>query len=226
MRLKNNIEIVECKNKIEASKKALKLLLGNVDQETLLLLSGGTSPDLLYQLIAQDKTLQPGAIALIDERYGPPMHGNSNEKIISSTGLVEYLNKKEIPFYGILKEDNMETTVEQYEQTIKNLFKKFSKKIAIMGVGADGHTAGIKPGLDYDHTKLVVAYDDAGAFGKRITLSFEALEQIDEFIILAFGESKKEALKKMFQGRDREKLPAVFYTEILAKVSIITDTYS
>lgn len=227
--LKNGVEFIHCEDKEdkkEASKKALEILLKDVDQNTLLLLSGGTSPDLLYRLIAQDKSLNPGAVALVDERFGSPMHETSNEKMIFDTGLVEYLKKEGISFYGILKKNNMENIAEQYEQTIRNLFKKFSKKIAIMGIGKDGHTAGIKPGLDYDHTRLVAAYNDAGTFGKRITLTFEALAQIDEFIILVFGDNeqgKKEVLRKMFQGDDQKLLPAVFYTNVPSKVIILTD---
>lgn len=231
--IKNGIEIIQCRDKKEASKKASELLLRSVDQDTLLFLSGGTSPVLLYQLIARDKTLKPGVVALVDERFGPPMHANSNEKMIYESSLLEYLNSAGIPFYGILKEGDMGNVAEQYEKVIKDLSKKYSKKVAIMGVGADGHTASIKPGLDYDNGRLVVAYNDInGRFGKRITLTFEALDEVDEFIILIFGENKqsssaaqtkKEMLIKMFQEQDAKSLPAVFYAKISAKVTILTD---
>lgn len=221
---KDGVKIFRCKDKIEASRKALEFLLQTVSSDTLLLLSGGTSPDLLYRLIAKSKSLKPGAVALVDERFGQPMHPNSNERMITETGLVGYLNNEGIPFYKILKEGSMETATVQYEETIRNLFDKFPKKVAIMGIGADGHTAGIKPGLDYDHAKLVVSYDDKnGSFGKRITLTFDALSQIDEFIILVFGEEKREALEKMLQEQGQNKLPAVFYKKFPGKVIILTD---
>lgn len=222
--LKNGVEFIHCGDKKEASKKALEILLKDVDQNTLLLLSGGTSPDLLYRLIAQDKSLNPGAVALVDERFGSPMHGDSNEKMISDTGLVEYLSSKGIPFYRILKKNNMVSIAEQYERIIRDLLRKFSKKVAVMGIGVDGHTAGIKPRLSCNHSRWVIAYDDKNKpFGKRITLTFEALNKINEFIILIFGENKKEALIKMFQGKDVKSLPAVFYAKISAKVTILTD---
>ena len=126
--VKNGVEIIKCQDKNEASEKAFKLLLEDIDRGTLLLLSGGRSPDFLYRLIAKDKTLNPGAVALVDERFGPPMHGASNEKMIFDTGLVSYLSSEGVPFYGILNDDGMENVANQYEQTIRNLFKKFSKK--------------------------------------------------------------------------------------------------
>ncbi|MBI2330090.1 6-phosphogluconolactonase [Candidatus Daviesbacteria bacterium] len=220
---KNDVKITRCKDKNEASQKALDLLITSVDSNTLLLLSGGASPDLLYQLIVQDNTLRPGAVALIDERFGVPMHDNSNEKMIAGTGLLAYINNEGIPFYGILKNSDMEIAARAYEQITKDLFRKFSKKIAIMGIGSDGHTAGIKPDLEYNHARWVVAYDDtAGSFGKRVTLTFEALSEIDEFTILVFGENKKEAFEKMFEESDEKKVPMAFYTNHPTKSTILT----
>lgn len=223
-KLGKDLKIIHCRNKEDASKKALEQLKHSVDKDILLLFSGGTSPDLLYQLIAEEKQLYPGAVALIDERYGEPMHTNSNEKMITDTGLVDYINKEGIPFLNILTGAQLQETAEQYEQVIQDLFVKFPKKIAVVGIGADSHTAGIKPDLDYEHSKLVIAYDDQnGSFGKRVTLTFEALEKIDEFVILAFGENKIEPLQKMLTETDRKKIPAVFYRQTSSGVVVFTD---
>lgn len=219
-----NIKIINCKDKDKASKEVLEILLEDINQDTLLLLSGGTSPDLLYKCIVKNGTLKPGAVALIDERFGAPLHNNSNEKMIAETGLLEYFNKAGIEFHFILSNEEMEESAFKYEQIIKDLFRKFPKKVAVMGIGADVHTAGMKPGLEYDHTRFVVSYDDVnGPFGKRISLTFDALAEIGEFIILTFGENKKEALEKMFQEKDQQQFPAVFFTKIPAKVILITD---
>lgn len=199
-------------DKIDGSKKALKALESVIDKSTLLLLSGGTSPDLLYKMIAESRNLKPGAIALVDERFGKTNHDNSNEKMILETGLFTYIYNEGILIHKILNDWDLDKTTSKYELVIQDLFKKFPKKMAVMGIGADGHTAGIKPGLDYDHKKWVVSYDDKGVFGKRITLTFEALSQIDEFIILAFGQSKKKALQEMLT-QPQNKIPAAFYNK-------------
>lgn len=222
--IKTGIKIIHCKNQHDASEKALELLLDYIDEKTLLFLSGGSSPKQLYQLIAQHKKLKPGAVALIDERYGLPMHSQSNEKMIMETGMVNYLENEKIPFYGILKEGRMDDATGQYEVAVKDLFKSFPKKIAIMGIGTDGHTAGIKPDLVYDHNRLVVSYDDEnGYFGKRITLTFEALSEIEEFIILVFGEEKRKVLAEILRSADQTRIPAVFYTKFPGKVTVLTD---
>src|SRR4051794_9766788 len=58
-----------------------------VNQKTLLLLSGGSTPKKLYSELSQEESLRPGAAGQIDERYGQPFHENSNQKMIDGTGL-------------------------------------------------------------------------------------------------------------------------------------------
>lgn len=213
-----NIQLVKIIDQEEAAGKGLALLKNIVDKDTLLLLSGGTSSVLLYQLIAKDGSLKPGAVAMVDERYGDKIHANSNQKMMIDTGLIPYLDKNGIQFYPILQEDlDRQQTAVKYEETLKNLVTGFKKKVAIMGIGADGHTAGIKPGLEYDHSKWVIFFDDKGGyFSKRITTTFEFLEQIDEFVILIFGSAKKEALQKMLESGfyKNSKIPTTVFTDI------------
>ncbi|MBI4035473.1 6-phosphogluconolactonase [Candidatus Daviesbacteria bacterium] len=221
---RKNIKIIRCQDKQEASEKALSLVLKGVDSGTLLLLSGGSSPGLLYKLIAQNSTLKPGAVALIDERFGKQMHDNSNEKMIFNTGLTRYLENAGIPIFKILRDRNLKETQVEYEKVVRDFIKNFAKKVAIMGIGTDGHTAGIKPDLEYDHTKFVAGYEDKdGLFGSRITLTIEALDKIDEFIVLVFGESKRDILERMLEEKDQKKFPACFYVKSPAKTTILTD---
>lgn len=219
----DGVKVIQCSDQKEASKKALNFLMKSVDQDTLLFLSGGSSPKFLYQMIAQNKELKPGAVALVDERFGPPFHINSNEKMIKDMGLVDYLNNEGIPFYGILQNRDLEETAIVYEKRIKELMKKFSKKVAIMGIGADGHTAGIKPGLGYNHKKLVIAYSGNDSFGSRITLTYEALFCINDFFVLIFGLTKKDILLNLLTGVQKNNLPASFYTKTQAQVFLFTD---
>lgn len=218
------MKIIQVKNKITGSQKALDILKDLVDKDTLLLLSGGSSPDVLYELISKEQVLKPGAICLIDERYGFSLHNNSNEKMIKDTNLIAYINKEGIPFFGILKKDiSLKETTSEYEKVITNLFKKFPRRVAVMGIGEDGHTAGIKPNLEYDHNRLVSGYEDKGIFGKRITLTFKALSQIERFIVLVFGQNKSKALREMLKSDNQKQIPAAFYSKVHDKVNIITD---
>ena len=67
-----------------------------------------------------------------------------------------------------------------------------------MGIGANLHTAGIFPqsvaGKSPNFVEAEVVED---TFPKRITLTLKALGEFMNFVILAFGKEKKEALKKV-----------------------------
>ena len=102
-----------------------------------------------------------------------------------------------------------------------------------MGIGADGHTAGIAPNRnDFtnpifgDKSSLVSYFDDKNeSFKQRITLTFKALEQMDTLIVIALGEEKKKALEQMFTLGSLEEIPARFLNQkgIYKKTILITD---
>lgn len=221
----NNIEIIHVKDKFEGSLKALEILCDSVNSNTALFLSGGTSPDTLYSLIAKNKGVRPGVVGLVDERFGKIMHKNSNESMISQTGLFRYLEELDVPVYKILTDTDPITCVKSYEGVLETVFSKFSKCVGVMGIGADGHTAGIKPDLGYKGNNLVTYYNDSkGNFGERITTTFNALSKFNLFVILAFGSNKANAINSMFTEKDRNKIPASFYCWIETPVYLITDS--
>ena len=50
-----------------------------VDAKTAIYLSGGKTPKKLYEAFAQEEIFSPGAVGVVDERYGEPFHTKSNE---------------------------------------------------------------------------------------------------------------------------------------------------
>ena len=214
--------------------KAKKILYRKAGQGTVLFLSGGNSPKPLYQSLALEKKLHPAAVAVVDERYGEPMHENSNELMFRRTGLLNYLRLEHIPFHGVLKKDtSREDTALQYDETVRNLFFNIPKSIAIVGIGADGHTAGIAPNREDFHnrvfanlTKLVDTFNDTkGPFKERITLTFQGLSLIDYFILWVFGDEKRAALERIFTPGSLEEIPGRFFNqpEISQKTVLISD---
>lgn len=217
-----------------------ELLYKIVNPKTVLFLSGGSTPKPLYELLAKEARIHPGAAALVDERQGKPMHADSNERMLFDTGLLGYFEKANIAWYRILKENADRVQITQdYDETVRFLTFQFAKSVALMGIGADGHTAGIAPNRQRFHNPLfdmrereryVSSFADPiemekGGFGERITITFAGLSQMDCFLVLVFGENKKEALEKMLLDGLEEDIPARFYTrsDIAKKTVIITD---
>lgn len=208
-----------------------KLLYSVVNNKTVLFLSGGKTPKVTYSQLALERKINPGAVAMVDERVGEKMHKSSNEKMIWETGLWSYLEKKKIPFYSVLRlhPKGALDLAKDYDREVKYLLGHFAKSIAIVGIGEDGHTAGLPSGIKNSKIKIksyVTRIDNfPGEFKERITLTFKALSQMDSLIILVFGSAKQNALKMVFRDGAIEEIPARFYTQpqIAKKTILITD---
>ncbi len=214
---------------------AKEILYAIVDMKTMVYLSGGSTPKPLYEQLAKEEKFSPGAIGLIDERYGEVMHEHSNEKMIFQTGLLRYLKLLNFPYYSILHGLSIEETAERYDQLVRSLLTVYSKTVGILGIGADGHTAGIAPNRsDFENPlfekshacSMVDWFDDSnGTFKKRVTMTFLGLSMLDVYILLVFGKEKVQALRSMFEQGKEEEVPARFFLrpEIAKKTVVITD---
>ncbi|MEK7186485.1 MAG: 6-phosphogluconolactonase [Patescibacteria group bacterium] len=218
-----------------------------VDRKTVLFLSGGRTPLPLYKKLAKERTINPGAVAIVDERYGEPYHKLSNELSIKSSGFLDYIHSINTPFYSMLKSWKIrEESAREYDELVHYLLGWFHKSVAILGLGNDGHIAGIAPnrsdftnplfGKDRDNV-FVSEYKDPlkmspegsteapYGFGERMTLTFHALAQMDLIMLLVFGKDKKKGIKIFTEEGSVEEAPARFLkqSQITDKVLLITD---
>ena len=167
------IRILKVKNRNEGNRKTHDILKKLVDNKTLLALSGGTSVDYRLMLAAtEDTKILPGAICVVDERYGKPFHKNSNELLLRNQGVKDFADRECIESHKILKGKDFLETAKIYEKEIEDLFKKFKKKVGVMGIGANLHRAGIFPqsvaGKSPNFVEAEVVED---TFPKKITFS-------------------------------------------------------
>jgi len=227
---KEGIKIIKVKDAKEGVEVCKKLLYEIVSKNTVLFLSGGSTPKTLYEVLAKEKKLKAGAVAMVDERCGKKLHDGSNELMIKNTHLLSFLRKLNTKFYPILQNEEITKTASNFDETVRFLFNYFAKSVAILGVGKDGHTAGIpvqdSKAIVQSKTDLVTIFDSfPGEFKERISLNFLGLSKLDQIIVMIFGEDKKQALKLMFKPGSIDEIPARFLTqkEIARKVTIVTD---
>jgi 6-phosphogluconolactonase/glucosamine-6-phosphate isomerase/deaminase len=234
----DNISVCPVSDSKQGLQLAKEILYGTVDLKTSLYLSGGNTPKLLYTALAQEEKIKPGVVGLIDERYEEQLHDRSNEKMIIETGLVRYLSMRDIPYYPILHSTTIEKTAQRYDELYRSLGTVYQKSIGILGIGEDGHTAGIAPSrsdfpnplFNKNNYDMVGWFDDKnGYFKKRVTMTFLGLGMLDLLIVLVFGKEKKRALEDMLSpssdGGKEEVIPARFYKrpDIAPKTLLITD---
>ena len=221
------IKLVVVKDKSEGQIKAHDILKKLVDKNTLLALSGGTSVDYRVMLATTEGTeILPGAICVVDERYGEEFHRDSNELLLKNQGIKDFADEECIETHKILKGQKFLKTAKIYKKEIEDLFKRFKKRVGVMGIGANLHTAGIFPFSVAAHSPdFVVAEEVDGKFPKRITLTLKALSEFSSFVILVFGENKREALRKLLDESDNDiqAHPAIFYRKAEIKSYLVTD---
>lgn len=246
---KDNILVIETPTVQKANETVLEIIGKYADFKTALFLSGGSTPKKLYEQFVNENKLKAGAVGQIDERYKPNSKFKSqnsklrtNESIIRETGLIDYIESLNIRFYSILQENlNIQDTAMQYDEALRFVFKYFPKSVGILGLGADGHTAGLPSGnqkiknqnlIDInkriidDQSSFVTFYEDESKiYGPRITMTYTGLSQLDLIILLVLGQEKREALSLMFKEGSMEEIPARFYLkpEIAEKTILITD---
>lgn len=208
-----------------------------VDKRSVVYLSGGKTPRSLYERWGEEEWLSAGACGMVDERFGEKWHKNSNELMMRGCGLLRYLETRDIPFYPVLQVTNEDRgkIARLYDAKMRELLSVFPKHVGFLGIGADGHTAGIPAGGVESEKKtvslfsgsdLVVGFDDDGVkYGERVTMTFTGLSMLDFCVVLALGKEKRQALGRVFADGNEMEVPARFYKRpaIAGKTVLITD---
>ena len=162
-------------------------------KKVLWLISGGsnvTASVQLMQNLAADLTKNLTIMAA-DERYGLVGHADSNEAQLLAAGFP----LKQATLIQILQPDtSFAATADRFDRLARQAFASNEIIIAQLGMGADGHIAGILP-----HSEAVTSPDFVAAYAsqpfQRLTLTHHALKRLSAAYVLAFGADKQPALE-------------------------------
>lgn len=192
----------------------------SVEGDVFVCLSGGSTPQKLYELIAKPPFLEElpwGRIHWFfgDDRFVPPSDERSNARMarlaLFDQAPIAPTQIHEIPFLG-----SAEESASAYEAELKCMYGAETLDparplfhVTICGMGLDGHTASLFPGqstLD-EVTRWVVAVPEAGQspYVPRVTLTFPTLNASRSSAFLVSGADKRPILSRVLAGED---LPA------------------
>jgi 6-phosphogluconolactonase len=173
-------------------------------------LSGGSTPKLLYQLLADEQfrgqvRWSSTHFFWSDERHVPPDHPDSNYRM-AHEALLSRVPVPESNVHRIRSENpSAQEAADEYEKIIVPRLD-----LILLGLGADGHTASIFPGSDVLHEakRLVAAPWVEKLNAYRITMTLPLLNNGASILFLVSGAEKAEIVTEVLEGP--RKYPAQF----------------
>jgi 6-phosphogluconolactonase len=196
-------------------------------------LSGGSTPRLLYQLLAERyrDALDWAKVHVFfgDERCVPPEHRESNYRMAHET----LLSTVPIPVEQVHRmrgEIEPEAAAKEYGLMLKETFgDDGGLDLLLLGMGQDGHTASLFPGtaaVNETHHRVVANYAEHSTTGKswRITVTAPFINRSRAVLILVAGAGKAEALARAREGPpDPQKYPVQLVAPASGRLSWLID---
>lgn len=194
-----------------------------------LMLSGGSSPVPVYKALSKEPLAWDGVgVSLVDERWVPNDSPGSNARLIrdcfEDTAAQRALF---VPLYNAHETSSKGVTAA--EQALALISHPFDA--CVMGMGKDGHTAswfpnstGLKEALDPDNKSVLASIDatscpGAGDYSDRITLTFSAVANVRD-VILLLPDPEKVEIFQTASGKTPEEAPVRALYGLGAKLTV------
>jgi 6-phosphogluconolactonase/glucosamine-6-phosphate isomerase/deaminase len=189
-----------------------KLLAENKSSPILLLLSAGSALAIL-DFINASSLGENLTITMLDERFSQEPEANNFLQLQKLDFYTLALNAN-ANFIGTLPRlnENMNDMQTRLEIGLTNWLNQHpqGKVFATLGMGPDGHTAGIFPSSDvkffetaFENSHLITAYraDTTHKYKDRVTATFNLFKYIDEAIVFICGPEKQAKFKELLAGQ-------------------------
>ncbi len=214
----NYVHVSDTSPVIEYVAKTIQMHLDN-DEKVFWVLSGGSGGKVCAEVSKRLTGDLSGLITtLSDERYVPVGDPDENWQQLLDYGF----KVSGATVYRPIQGKDRATTAAGLGKWIESQFAKADYRIGVFGIGADGHTAGIKPDTSAV-TATGWATDFTGDDFERITITFDVIKQLDEVVIQAMGADKATVLDELLhQDLPIQTQPAQILKSV-AKSTLFTD---
>ncbi|MFC3549656.1 6-phosphogluconolactonase [Lysobacter cavernae] len=179
-----------------------------------LLLSGGTTPAPVYAALAKAPLEWDRVdVALVDERWLLPDDPDSNARLVRTHLLQDHA--------GAARFEPLTSSGRRIEDAvaIANAHAHQAASVAVLGMGEDGHTASLFPGMaDLDRAlgsrQSYIAVDANGCSGarqwhKRISLTPAGLARTRARLLLLQGARKRAVFEQALASGDVHRWPVL-----------------
>jgi 6-phosphogluconolactonase len=166
-------------------------------------LAGGSTPRAAYELLAgplgADVPWARVHVCFGDERGVPPDDAASNYAM-ARDALLARVPVPEAQVYRLEGEREPADAAARADALLRGLLGDGGLDLALLGMGADGHTASLFPGspaLDERERWVVATEAPPGVTPRpRLTLTLPALAQARHVVVLVAGAEKRDALRR------------------------------
>ncbi len=187
----------------------------------LWLLSGGSGIQVCVETsrLLADIDISNLFVTVSDERYGVIGHPDENMQQLIDAGL----SLPHATIYRPLTGKSIEKAADDFSDWLDTAAISADYRIALLGVGEDGHTSGVKPHSPAVHSDRP-ACSFSGEDYPRITTTTSFLTTFDEAVVQAYGPQKQSVVRSLVNNTDTtlDDFPAGLIRSI-PKVTLFTD---
>lgn len=179
------------------------------DRNFSLVLSGGSTPKILYRLLAGESyrtQIDWSRVEIFfgDERCVPPDHAESNFKM-ADDALLSHVSLKPDNIHRMRGEIDPNEAAIEYGKMLKARFGDGGPDVTLLGMGDDGHTASLfphTPAVSETHHRCVAQFVEKSTTGRswRITLTAPFLNRSAQVLMLVTGAAKAASLAQVIYG--------------------------
>ncbi len=194
-----------------AAAKALRAQL-SARASALLAVSGGSTPKGMFaELSEQAIDWSKVTVTLVDERFVPPDHADSNERLVRENLIRGHAAAAS--FLPMVSDADIVTAAQACEQA---LHRQLPCDVLILGMGADGHTASWFPDsneldlvTDSTNPALVAAVTTPSSPHQRVTMTKTAVMQSEQIVLHITGADKRDVLEANLTGQKQQPISRI-----------------
>lgn len=165
-----------------------------------IVLAGGSTPQAAYRLLRGAETQWPAwHVYFGDERCLPPEDPGRNSRMAQDAWLAHVPIPAE-QIHPIPAEQGPDLAARVYEPVVRSALPF---DLVLLGLGEDGHTASLFPGMAWDPEAWVVpVYEAPKPPPQRVSLGPRALSDGRQVLVLVTGAAKRGAIERWQAGAD------------------------
>lgn len=166
-------------------------------------LAGGSTPTPVYAALRQERDFDWARTEVFwgDERCVPPDDADSNYRLAKTT-LLDHVPLRSSQIHRMTGEAPPERAADQYADELARWFAQDGPDLVLLGMGADGHTASLFPGLTAvaERRRWVVPEFVPQMGSWRLSCTPVFLNRARRIVFLVAGAAKAAALAQVLEG--------------------------